>query len=41
MARKMIVQTGDNSQHILEETEATNEEELRSLVKDNPDLLPT
>ena len=40
MARKMIVQTGDKSQHILEETEATNEEELRSLVKDNPDLLP-
>ena len=36
----MIVQTGDKSQHILEETEATNEEELRSLVKDNPDLLP-
>ena len=40
MARKMIVRTGDESQHILEETEATNEEELRSLVKDNPDLLP-
>ena len=40
MARKMIVRTGDASQHILEETEATNEEELRSLIKDNPDLLP-
>ena len=40
MARKMIVRTGDECQHILEETEATNEEELRSLVKDNPDLLP-
>ena len=40
MARKMIVRTGDESQHILEETEAANEEELRSLVKDNPDLLP-
>ena len=40
MARKMIVRTADESQHILEETEATNEEELRSLIKDNPDLLP-
>ena len=40
MARKMIVRTGDASQHILEETEATNEEELRSLIKDTPDLLP-
>jgi len=40
VARKMIVRTGDASQHILEETKATNEEELRSLIKDNPDLLP-
>ena len=39
MARKIIVRTGDNSV-MLEETETANEEELRSLVKDNPNLLP-
>ena len=40
MARKIIVRTSDNSSHLLEETSVSNEEELRSLVKDNPDLLP-
>ena len=39
LARKMILRTGNNSV-MLEETEAANEEELRSLVKDNPNLLP-
>ena len=40
MSRKIIVRTGDNSSHLLEEASVPNEEELRSLVKDNPDLLP-
>jgi hypothetical protein len=36
----MIVRTGDNGSHLLEQASVVNEEELRSLVKENPDLLP-
>ena len=39
MPRKMIFRSGSSS-YLLEEGRAANEEELRSLVKDNPDLLP-
>ena len=40
MPRKIIVTTPDNATHLLDEAPVANEEELRSLVKDNPDLLP-
>jgi len=36
----MIVRSGDGPPDILEEIEAANEEELRSLIKEHPDLLP-
>lgn len=40
MPRKIIVTTADKTTHLLDEALVANEEELRSLVKDNPDLLP-
>jgi len=36
----MIVRSGDGPPDILEEIEAANEEELRSLIKEHPDLIP-
>ena len=40
MPRKIIVTTADKATHLLDEIPVANEEDLRSLVKDNPDLLP-
>ena len=40
MPRKIIVTTPDNATHLLDEAPVANEEELCSLVKDNPGLLP-
>ena len=40
MPRKIIIRSGDGPPDILEEIEAANEEELRSLIKEHPDLLP-
>jgi RecB family endonuclease NucS len=40
MPRKMIVKVTGGENQLLEETAASNEEELRELVKSNPDLIP-
>jgi hypothetical protein len=40
MPRKTILQLESGSTQMLEETSTSNEEQLREMVKDYPDLIP-